>query len=95
LDQETRGFLESLLDEVLISEEESVEDTKKIFGEIIVSSVRDLNVGYLAGVGAATCILVMRMRGERVERKDEDVVHAMIKRRVPEIIAKVENELNR
>ena len=97
MEDETRGFIESTVDEIL--GEEVVPEIEWIREEIPISSFRDILLGYLIGLLSATSTLFAYLRPKRISREKEEkideTIRTMIKRRLPEIVEKINKELNR
>ena len=80
--------------------EEIVGDVGWVPEEIPISSLAELALGYTIGMlraGAWAVVQLASPRGlsEAREEQEEKVIRAMIKRRLPEIMKKINKELNR
>ena len=64
--------------------------------EMPISSLRDFILGYvISGFRALATGAVMALTGQAVSDEDTDVIRTMLKRRLPEIVEKIERELRR
>jgi len=98
LDEKTRGFIESAMDKMM--KEEIVGDVGWVPEEIPISSLAELALEYTIGIFRAAAWAVVqlvspRSLSEATEEQEEKVIRAMIKRRLPEIVKKINMELNR
>jgi len=97
LEESTRGFIELFWDDLL--KEDILDDIQWIPAAIPISSMRELAIGYAIGFFAATSSsiggIVESKKHEKLKKGFEKLLWAMIKRRLPEIVEKVERELNR
>lgn len=97
MDEKIRGFIESSLDEIF-SDEKIVGDVEWIREEMSISSLRDLALGYAVGVSKALGMTIAQVKpfaSEKELKEAEETVDKIIKRRLPQIIKKIERELNR
>ena len=96
MDEKTRGYIESRLDR--FANLEMVTAIKWVQGELPISSLRDLAIGYFIGGAEAIAYILATMGTRRtkddVSDEDSDAIITMIKRRLPEIVEKVNRELN-
>jgi hypothetical protein len=96
LDARTRGYIESMIDD--ITERGNVRDILEwVEQEVPLSSFRDLALGYLIGgvtTGASIMLSVGKL-GIAISDEDKYEIRAIIKRRLPEFIQKITNELNK
>jgi len=100
LDAETRGFIESLIDNIL--ENEIVKNVKWVQEDVPISSLGEMALGYAIGYLRALAVYTLILRIQplsgltknREERLDHEVWE-IIKRRLPEISEKISKELNR
>ena len=99
LDDETRGFIESLMDEMFT--DEIVEDVKWVQEDIPISSLAEVALGYVIGYLRALAHYTIALRTKHLgkdKRRDERVekeIWKIIKRRLPEIGERINKELNR
>lgn len=95
MDEKTRGFIESVMDE-LIQEAPITPSIKWVRQEMPVSSLKDLMLGYAIGSLETLAIVSIRMRMRNVlSEEDGRTIIEMLKRRLPEIVGKIERELGR
>ena len=107
LRRKTRGLIESLLDEALREEAEILPAIEWVREEIPIPSVRDFALGYTVGalktLGEAIHALPptidlkdfsWRTRTEK-ERKFDAIINTILRRRLPEILEKINRELGR
>ena len=90
----TRGAIESALDKIF--GEQIVSYVQWVKGEVPLKSMRDLALGYVIGtaMGLAVGFIVIAEQRPIVDADRTDI-ETIIRRRLPEIIKKVEIELNR
>ena len=90
----TRGAIESALDKIF--GEEIVSYVQWVKGEVPLKSMRDLALGYVIGtaMGLAVGFIVIAEQRPIVDADRTDI-ETIIRRRLPEIIKKVEIELNK
>ena len=94
MDKKTRGYLESVMDEII--QEEVFPSVEWVQQEMPISSVRDLTLGYVIGLLETLAIVSVRIRTRAVlSKEDNRIIKTMLKRRLPEIIEKIERERNR
>jgi len=94
LKPETRGYLESALDKILAGE--LLPAVQWLEEDMPVKSMKDLCIGYIVGAILGIAHIAILFGEGRFSSAEEDVeVRAMIKRRLPEIGTKIEEELNR
>ena len=95
MDEKTRGFLESVMDE-LIQEMPITPSIKWVRQEMPISSLGDLMLGYAIGSLETLAIVSIRVRMRNVlSEENGKTIIEMLKRRLPEIIGKIERELGR
>ena len=94
MDQNTRGSLEKMLDD-FVDNWTRTEDTKVIFDDAVISSEKDLELGYQIGEIAGGCVIVLRLLSKDATDEDMKELLKMVKRRVPELSSKIEMELNK
>jgi hypothetical protein len=90
----TRGAIESALDKIF--GEEIVSYVQWVKGEVPLKSMRDVALGYVIGtaMGLAVGFIVVAEQRPIVD-EDRTDIDTIIRRRLPEIIKKVEIELNK
>lgn len=91
--EETRGYVETGID--ILLDVEIVEATRWLTEEIPHTSLKDLAVGYV--VGAAFFkgqSMALAMQGN-ITNEDKAQIVTIVKRRLPEILQKIERELHR
>lgn len=93
MDKTFRGYIESEIDRMV--REEIVKDVKWVQEEIPISSLRDLALGYMIGLLRGVVVLSGARATDKEYKELDKTAHAIIKRRLPEIIEKIERELNR
>ena len=94
MDEETRGVIEKMMDESFRNE--ILPDIEWLRNELPVSSLRDLALGHVVGhTQAISSALVGTRQGGKFTPKDIEEIKAMIKRRLPEVMEKIERELGR
>lgn len=98
LDDKTRGFIESIMDETL--QGEALVDIDWVEEEVPISSLRDLALGHVIGVldsiGWAAITFFPPHELSAAEKKEgQEIIRALVRRRLPEIIEKIERELHR
>lgn len=94
MDDVTRGYIESVMDDIL--KEDVLKDIEWTEKEIPISSMKDLVIGYLCGILDAFAVLTASTRARKgVTENDMNEIRGMVKRRLPEIVQKVERELHR
>jgi hypothetical protein len=90
--EEWRDYIESEIDRML--QEQIVGDVEWVQKEAVVSSLRDLALGYMIGLLRGLILGIGAARTtedyEEVERKAQ----VIIKRRIPDIIKRIEEELD-
>lgn len=96
MDEAVRGYIEKQIDNAM--REEVFQYVEWVQNEIPISSLRDSMIGYLVGalqvLAESSALFVMRRRGRTTEEEDREI-RLIIKRRLPEIVEKIERELNR
>jgi len=92
LDEETRGFIEKMLDGVI--DLDLIRSVKWVKDEIPTSCARDLALGYALGTADALAIATVKF-GIRKSCSAQDLkdIREMIKRRLPEFIEKITREI--
>lgn len=95
MDDATRGFVESMIDRAMMAD--ILPDVEWIGQQIPISSLRDLALGYFAGLSDAYshAISTLDRNGIIPSEEDKQTIRGMIRRRLPEIVEKIERELNR
>lgn len=97
MDRNLRGLIENAFDAGL--KESFREDVEWIQRQILISSARDVAIGYIAGglmsAGIGICMTSKRHYPEKEQYADIEEIKQMLKRRLPEIVESVERELNR
>jgi signal recognition particle GTPase len=97
LDEKTRGFLEKAIDDIMT--EEYIPSISWVQDEMPIKSLGEVAIGYVIGgiEAAATLITQMskRNRSEKEVKEDEEEIRALLKRRLPEIVEKVNTELGK
>jgi len=89
-----RGIIESKLDFLLKGD--IVEDVEWFQQEMPISSLGDLALGYVFGMLSAYSIGILGfLTNKSVSKKDAEEIETMVKRRLPEIMEKINRELNR
>ena len=96
MDDVAREFVERNLDRIL--QQEVVPLFAWIGHETTISSLRDMGIGFVVGVMqslAEVSCLVGRKKEftEREETEEDKEIRALIKRRLPEIVEKIDLEL--
>jgi len=92
LDEETRGYIESRLDQYL--QTETVVDVEWVQNEIPISSLRDLALGHVIALMIAFAINSLMFRTqEKPSKEDLEAIRMMVKRRLPELAENIEREL--
>ena len=95
LDIRTRGFLELVMDEYFRRVEIIKEEIEWVQREMPISSFEDVMRGYIIG-GLHTVALTTILRlGKQFSDEDNKEIKEMLKRRLPEIIDKINRELGR
>lgn len=108
LSKKTRGSIETLLDDALRGEDGIVADVEWIRQEIPLSSFRDFARGYAIGMLKMLALLpaslpsfLAEIRGFTWSARDKEgraidaIANTIVKRRLPEILEKVERELGK
>ena len=94
MDKITRGFIESYWDKVLRTA--SLPSIGWVREEVPISSLRDLALGHDLGMLAAFAVSTLSMFTPRgCSEEDFRAIREMLKRRLPEIVEKIERELGR
>ena len=90
----TRGTIENALDKVF--GEEVVPHVRWVDGEVPLKSLRDVALGYVIGTAMGLAISFIVVAEQRpiadLDRRD---IEAIIRRRLPEVLRKIETELNK
>jgi hypothetical protein len=95
LDKVTRGYIESKMDE-LLQKSASLPSIEWVKDEVSISSLRDLALGNDIGHLTALATTTIRLAtGHRFSMEDYKTIREMVKRRLPEIVEKIERELGR
>ena len=93
MNEATRGYIESVIDEIM--EHELLSSVDWVADEIPISSLRDLLLGYAIGsLDAALIGIVSQRTRSKVSDEDMEAIMTILKRRLPEIIEKINIELN-
>lgn len=93
MDEKTRRLIESQIDECM--KEPIRPEVEWALKELSVSSSKDYALGYLVGVIGSLAMSIAAAHS-KPEDKFEDaskMIQAIVKRRLPEIIEKIEREL--
>ena len=93
LDERARGYLESAIDE-LIQQTEIIPSIQWVQQELPISSLRDLVLGYAIGSLETLLRGVVKLSRGGCSEEDLRTIDGMLKRRLPEIVEKIERELN-
>ena len=105
--KETRGSIESLLDHALKEEEEILPEVEWVRQEIPLSSFRDFTVGYILGTLKVLAEIppslpsIVKLRSfswtahKERDQKIDALINKILRRRLPEIVEKIERELGR
>ena len=97
MDKVTRGYLEKVLDDYL-NEIEIISELDWIRQEVPISSLKDVALGFTLGslemLSESVCILKKPKTTPKDDEKDEKEILEMIKRRIPEIVRKINKELD-
>jgi len=94
LKPETRGLIEAALDRLMSYELLSA--TRWLEQEMPVKSIKDLCLGYIVGSVRTFAYMVILISEQRVfADEDEREVIGIIRRRLPEIRAKIEMEIGK
>ncbi|UCC28165.1 MAG: hypothetical protein JSW29_01580 [Candidatus Bathyarchaeota archaeon] len=92
--EKTRCAIEEMLDSIIKSDK--VDRIKWINREFPVRSMRDLVLGHLIGELTTRTLFLLNLSEKRdFTDQDEKDTSSMIKRRLPELVEKIEKELNR
>ena len=99
MDEKTRGFIESMMDEGMSTVEDAFAEVGWVRQEIPISSLRDLVIGYAIGVLRSGGVLMATIKPKHISNKEykeiEKKIDEIIRRRLPELIEKIERELHR
>lgn len=93
MDEHTRGFIEKAIDEAF---EANITDGMRWVQDVLpIKSVADLALGYVIGTAEkfASSIVVMATSTEPTE-EDYTEIRNMLERRLPEIVERINRELN-
>lgn len=94
MDMKTRGAIETAWDTYLKAE--IIPEINWVEKEIPISSLKELMLGYVLGQMEALAIEAIRLLTRKMSSKEDDyAVESMLKRRLPEIMEKIERELGR
>ena len=97
MDDATRGYIEQSIDYILAGE--VLRDVEWIRHEIPISSMPDLLIGFIVGsidtFASGICVMAKRPYTKKQKEKDDKEIEALVKRRLPEIVEKIERELHR
>jgi len=91
--EELRGYIESEIDRMV--QEQIVGDVEWVQEETLISSLRDLALGYMIGLLRGLISMIGAAKTTEDYEEVERITHSIIKRRLPGIIKRIENELNR
>jgi hypothetical protein len=90
----TRGAIETALDKIF--GEEILPYVQWVKGEVPIKSLRDVALGYVIGTAAGIAFGFIAIAEQRpITDEDRDDTETIIRRRLPEVIKKVEVELNK
>ncbi len=97
MDQTTRGFLESMVDDFLKENVTYLQDVGWVQEQIHVSSAHDLLLGFLVGNLYIMLVSVLGLRkgSRRLTSEEHEVLRSILRRRLPEIADKATREINR
>lgn len=91
MDKKTRGFIEKTIDD--ITKIDFVEEGLSwILEDVPIYSVKDLALGWAVG---AIHTFALTEIGRTIRDEEENEIRNMIRRRLPEILDKINRELNR
>lgn len=93
MDDETRGYVESGIDNLL--NVEIIESTRWLADEIPHRNLKDLAVGYVVGALFLKGQAMVLIHQGNITDEDTSQIVAIIKRRFPEIVEKINRELGR
>ena len=93
MDEKTRGFIEKGIDHII--QEEVFRYVEWIRHEIPISKLGEVMIGYLVGTIEAFAEACLVMAKIEVTEKEDEEIRTIIKRRLPEIVEKIERELGR
>ena len=88
-----RGYIESEIDRMV--QEEIVGDVEWVQEETPISSLRDLALGYMIGLLRGLISMIGAAKTTEDYEEVERIAHSIVKRRLPDIIKRIEKELNR
>jgi len=92
MDDATRGYLESVVDEDLRCN--LSKDILWIKDKIPIQSFRDLVLGYTIGMFNAISLTAIRQKSRQMPTaEDLELIDSILKRRLPEILEKINREL--
>lgn len=90
-----RGYVESAIDD-MIQKVEIVSGIEWVQGEIPISSLRDLALGYVIAMWETFIVSTILLRTEKkCSNEDMTIIRGIVRRRLPEIVEKIEKELHR
>ena len=75
-------------------EEEIIGDVEWVQKETFISSLRDLALGYMIGLLRGLVSMIGAAKTTEDFEEVERIAHSIIKRRLPDIINRIEKELN-
>jgi len=93
LNDETRGYVESGIDNLL--NVEIIESTRWLAAEFPHKNLKDLAIGYVVGALLLKGQAMVLIHQGNITDEDISQILAIIKRRFPEIIEKIERELGK
>ena len=94
MDVKTRGAIETAWDMYL--KLEIIPEINWVEKEMPISTLKELMLGYVLGQMDVLAIEAIRLLTRQTSsKKDTDAVKSMLKRRLPEIVEKIEGELHR
>lgn len=94
MDKTMRGYIESAIDE-LIEETQIIPSIDWVQQEIPISSFRDVVTGYAIGTLETMAVACIRIRTGKLSEEEKTTIRGMLKRRLPEIMQKIERELGK
>ena len=94
MDETTRGIIESQIDTMLNNQ--IIPEIAWIQNEMPVSSLKDFAIGYVMGAIKAAAISFAAMRAKPTDTlaEAENAIMKIIRRRLPEIVERVNKELD-
>lgn len=90
----TRGAIENALDQIFA--EEIVPYVQWVDGEVPIKSLRDVALGYVIGTAAGIAFGFIAIAEQRsITDDDRRDTETIIRRRLPEVLKRLETELNK